>query len=434
MDKIESSEYNMFIKKIMEDQPVVNIGVIGHVANGKSTFTKALTGVITQKHSKELERNITIKLGYANAKIYKCGLCKAPEAYQSTGSHIYDHNCIHCGNPTELILHVSFTDCPGHNLLMSTMLNGTCIMDYTILLESCANTVIPAIQTIEHFQVTKEAGIETKIVCLNKTDLLVKEKEKIKDNIDKLRKFVGDKIPIVPVCCTLGLNTDVLCEYISRIPIPIKKIDEEIKMLVIRSFNINHPDTKISEIKGGVIGGSLTRGILKIGDKVKIYPGFIEKIGKKWKYSPLECEILSINSEKNKLEKAIPGGLIGVQLNIDPAHTVNDGLVGNVMFKDGCKEPNVFEKVQIKYKKISHRTDDHSTDDHDIVKGDNIQININSNNIKGKILNMDDDSIYLKLEKPICVELNDKVTINIINEDSGIVIYGSGIIIDGVSP
>jgi len=33
---------------------------------------KAISGVQTVRFRKELERNITIKLGYANAKIYKC--------------------------------------------------------------------------------------------------------------------------------------------------------------------------------------------------------------------------------------------------------------------------------------------------------------------------------------------------------------------------
>jgi translation initiation factor 2 subunit 3 len=421
-------DYTKLIKESMVLQPVINIGVIGHVANGKSTFTKAMTGVVTQKHSTEFERNITIKLGYANAKIYKCNTCTAPECYQSTGSHIYEYKCKYCKNETELLTHVSFTDCPGHNLLMSTMLNGTCIMDYTILMESCANASIPALQTIEHYQVTKEAGIDTKFVCLNKTDLLVKEKEKIKDNIERLRIFTDNKIPIIPVCCTLGINMDVICEYICKIPIPVKNIEENIKMLVIRSFNINLPDTIISELKGGVVGGSLTRGILKIGDKVKIYPGYISVSShkkNKWKYKPLECDILSINSEKNKLEKAIPGGLIGVQLNIDPALTVNDGLIGNIIFKDGyTKDAKVFERIAIKYKKIDL--------ENKIKKGDSLQINVNSNNVNGKLTGVDEDILYLKLEKPICVELNDKVTINILKEDCIIIIFGSGIILDGI--
>ena len=52
-------------------QATINIGTIGHVAHGKSTVVRALSGVMTVRFKNELERNITIKLGYANAKIYK---------------------------------------------------------------------------------------------------------------------------------------------------------------------------------------------------------------------------------------------------------------------------------------------------------------------------------------------------------------------------
>jgi hypothetical protein len=47
----------------------INIGTIGHVAHGKSTVVKAISGVQTVRFKNELERNITIKLGYANAKV-----------------------------------------------------------------------------------------------------------------------------------------------------------------------------------------------------------------------------------------------------------------------------------------------------------------------------------------------------------------------------
>ena len=44
-------------------------GTIGHVAHGKSTVVKAISGVMTVRVKNELVRNITIKLGYANAKV-----------------------------------------------------------------------------------------------------------------------------------------------------------------------------------------------------------------------------------------------------------------------------------------------------------------------------------------------------------------------------
>ncbi len=42
------------------------------MAHGKSTVVKAISGVNTVRTKPELERNITIKLGYANAKVFKC--------------------------------------------------------------------------------------------------------------------------------------------------------------------------------------------------------------------------------------------------------------------------------------------------------------------------------------------------------------------------
>ena len=71
--------------EIIARQATINIGTIGHVAHGKSTVVKAISGVQTVRFKTELERNITIKLGYANAKIYKCDCdtCPRPTCYRS---------------------------------------------------------------------------------------------------------------------------------------------------------------------------------------------------------------------------------------------------------------------------------------------------------------------------------------------------------------
>ena len=115
------------------------------MAHGKSTVVKAISGVQTVRFKNELERNITIKLGYANAKIYKakdarvprwplglgvcaradcqslwltrgCRQCR-PAAYKAYGSSKEDTPA--CDYPgfdstdMELVRHVSFVDCPG---------------------------------------------------------------------------------------------------------------------------------------------------------------------------------------------------------------------------------------------------------------------------------------------------------------------------------
>ena len=111
------------------------LGTIGHVAHGKSTVVKALSGVHTVRFKNELERNITIKLGYANAKIYRSfdKKCQRPVCYTSMGSSKEDTFVMN-GFKYELVRHVSFVDCPGHDILMATMLNGAAVMDAALLL------------------------------------------------------------------------------------------------------------------------------------------------------------------------------------------------------------------------------------------------------------------------------------------------------------
>lgn len=118
---------------VIARQATINIGTIGHVAHGKSTVVKAISGVQTVRFKNELERNITIKLGYANAKIYKCDNeeCPRPTCYRSYKSDKeVDPPCERegCAGTYRLERHVSFVDCPGHDILMSTMLSGAAVM------------------------------------------------------------------------------------------------------------------------------------------------------------------------------------------------------------------------------------------------------------------------------------------------------------------
>jgi translation initiation factor 2 subunit 3 len=84
-DDLELSTLTPLSPEIISRQATINIGTIGHVAHGKSTVVKAISGVQTVRFKNELERNITIKLGYANAKIYKCDNvdCPRPTCYRS---------------------------------------------------------------------------------------------------------------------------------------------------------------------------------------------------------------------------------------------------------------------------------------------------------------------------------------------------------------
>ena len=45
------------------------------------------------------------------------------------------------------------------------------------------------------------------------------------------------------------------------------------KMIIIRSFDVNKPGEKAETLKGGVVGGSILCGVLRVGDEVEISPG-----------------------------------------------------------------------------------------------------------------------------------------------------------------
>ncbi|KAG9803145.1 putative translation initiation factor 2, gamma subunit, partial [Aureobasidium melanogenum] len=151
---IDVKTLNPLSPEIISRQATINIGTIGHVAHGKSTVVKAISGVQTVRFKNELERNITIKLGYANAKVYKCDNeeCPRPTCYRSYKSDKeVDPPCERegCSGTYRLLRHVSFVDCPGHDILMSTMLSGAAVMDAALLLIA-GNETCPQPQTSEH--------------------------------------------------------------------------------------------------------------------------------------------------------------------------------------------------------------------------------------------------------------------------------------------
>lgn len=109
---LDVASLNPLTDYIIARQATINIGTIGHVAHGKSTVVKAISGVQTVRFKNELERNITIKLGYANAKIYKCDNkeCPRPTCYRSYKSEKeVDPPCERdgCGGTYRLLRHVS---------------------------------------------------------------------------------------------------------------------------------------------------------------------------------------------------------------------------------------------------------------------------------------------------------------------------------------
>ena len=206
--------------EVISRQATINIGTIGHVAHGKSTLVKAISGVKTVRFKNELVRNITIKLGYANAKIFR-SVEGPPYEYESQkSSSVDEYEKVMEGSGVtktmRLVRHVSFVDCPGHDILMATMLNGAAVMDAAMLLVS-ANESCPQPQTSEHLAAVELMQLQNIIILQNKIDLVKEEAAKLQH--DQIQAFVegtvASRAPIIPISAQLGYNIDKVCKNIA---------------------------------------------------------------------------------------------------------------------------------------------------------------------------------------------------------------------------
>jgi translation initiation factor 2 subunit 3 len=381
--------------------PELNIGLVGHVDHGKTTLTQALTGKWADTHSEELKRGITIRLGYADAVFYFCKKCNV---------YCTSPKCPHCFGETKTLRAASFVDAPGHETLMATVLSGASLMDGAILLIA-ANESCPQPQTAEHLKALDIVGIKNIVIAQNKIDL-VTEKEAI-ENYEQIKAFVkgtvAENAPIIPISASHNVNISPLIEAIEKhIPTPKRDMKKKPKFYVARSFDINRPGTDIAKLKGGVIGGSITQGVLEKGQEIEIRPG--TEVEGKWQ--SLKTKIISIRQSQRSLEKATSGGLIALETGLDPALTRSDNLTGNLVGLVG-KLPPVFHDFKMKFNLF----------DHVIGIRENIQVkNIKTNDVLmmtvaiaktvGIVTSAHKNVCEIKLKLPICAEKGDKVAIS----------------------
>ncbi|XWS53600.1 hypothetical protein CRYUN_Cryun10bG0015200 [Craigia yunnanensis] len=405
LSKLDVTKLHPLSPEVISRQATINIGTIGHVAHGKSTVVKAISGVQTVRFKNELERNITIKLGYANAKIYKCEdeRCPRPMCYKM-----------------KLLRHVSFVDCPGHDILMATMLNGAAIMDGALLLIA-ANESCPQPQTSEHLAAVEIMRLQHIIILQNKVDL-IQENVAINQH-EAIQKFiqgtVADGAPVVPISAQLKYNIDVVCEYIvKKIPIPERNFVSPPNMIVIRSFDVNKPGFEVDEIKGGVAGGSILRGVLKVNQFIEVRPGIVVKDENgNIKCTPIYSRIVSLYAEQNELQFAVPGGLIGVGTTMDPTLTRADRLVGQVLGEVGSL-PEVFVELEVNFfllrRLLGVRTkgSERQGKVSKLAKGEILMLNIGSMSTGARVIAVKNDLAKLQLTSPVCTSKGEKIALS----------------------
>ncbi|CAI5502693.1 unnamed protein product [Closterium sp. Naga37s-1] len=545
---LDVTKLNPLSPEVISRQATINIGTIGHVAHGKSTVVKAISGVQTVRFKNELERNITIKLGYANAKIYKCedDACPRPMCYKAYGSSKEDSPL--CDVPgfekarMKLMRHVSFVDCPGHDILMATMLNGAAIMDGALLLIA-GNESCPQPQTSEHLAAVEIMRLKHIIILQNKIDLIQESvalnqhdaiqkfiqgtiadgapvipiSAQLKYNVDVVCEMIikripipsapipahrtpphstalyhtpphsiaghhcgrragdphqraaqvqrgrgvrddnqahshplcpyprtlhptalhhaaphstslhrttpqgtiADGAPVIPISAQLKYNVDVVCEMIiKRIPIPDRDFVSPPNMIVIRSFDVNKPGAEVDDIKGGVAGGSILHGVLRVGQKIEVRPGIVAKDADgNIRCTPIFSRIISLFAEQNELQFAVPGGLIGVGTTIDPTLTRADRLVGQVLGEVGAL-PDVFVELEINFfllrRLLGVRTKGTEKQGKvaKLTKGEVLMLNIGSMSTGARVVAVKNDLAKLHLTSPVCTKTGEKLALS----------------------
>ncbi|MDP3987356.1 MAG: translation initiation factor IF-2 subunit gamma [Nanoarchaeota archaeon] len=379
--------------------PEINVGVVGHVDHGKTTLLSRLTGKFTDTHSEELKRGITIKLGYAETVIYKC----EEEFTNTPGSE---------GKKCTPVRYVSFIDAPGHEMLMATMLSGAAIIDAAILVVAANEGIRP--QTKEHLMALQARNLKNLIVVQNKIDLVSKERaiENYNEIKNLLKRTSIENVPIIPVSAQQEININKIFEELCNIEVPKRDKESTPVFLVARSFDINKPGAKINDLRGGIIGGILKRGELKVGDRIEIKPGMhIQKNRGETTYKTLFAKILSLHKGSGSVQTIDPGASISIETSLDPSLAKADQLRGCVISTEN-NLPEVKNRVKMKvnlFEEVSGLKDTKAVDP--LKTKEVLMLSINTTITVGTIEKISKDEIELSLNIPAIILEDDNIGI-----------------------
>jgi selenocysteine-specific elongation factor len=215
------------------------IGMAGHIDHGKTSLTKALTNVDTDRLKEEKERQISIELGFAP---------------------LYEDQEIQ----------ISVIDVPGHERFIRQMIAGVAGIDLVVLVVAADEGVMP--QTREHLDILKFLGVKNGLVAISKIDRVDEEFiELVKDDIlEELKGSVFEGAPFV------------LVDSLS------KKGIEELKDLIITTLKKQEmrdakgafrlPIDQVFTVKGQgtVVRGTVYEGSVEEGQTLKIMPEGLE--------------------------------------------------------------------------------------------------------------------------------------------------------------
>ena len=242
-------------EKFNRSKPHCNIGTIGHVDQGKTTLTAAITKVLSERVA-------------GNAAVDFANIDKAPEE-RERGITI---STAHVEYETEK-RHYAHVDCPGHADYVKNMITGAAQMDGAILVVAATDGVMA--QTKEHILLSRQVGVPYIVVFLNKCDM-VDDDELIElvemEVTEQLEEYGFNDCPIVKGSALKALEDpmgpwgDKIMELMdtidSYIPDPQRDTDKPFIMPVEDVFTITG--------RGTVATGRVEAGVIHLNDEVEI--------------------------------------------------------------------------------------------------------------------------------------------------------------------
>ncbi|WP_081954325.1 selenocysteine-specific translation elongation factor [Neobacillus niacini] len=215
------------------------IGMAGHIDHGKTSLTKALTNVDTDRLKEEKERQISIELGFAP---------------------LYEDQEIQ----------ISVIDVPGHERFIRQMIAGVAGIDLVVLVVAADEGVMP--QTREHLDILKFLGVKNGLVAISKIDRVDEEFiELVKDDI--LEELTGSVFECAPFVLVDSLSKKGIEELKDLI---IKKLKEQEMRDAKGAFRL--PIDQVFTVKGQgtVVRGTVYEGTVEEGKTLKIMPKGLE--------------------------------------------------------------------------------------------------------------------------------------------------------------
>ncbi len=274
------------------------IGTAGHVDHGKSTLVQALTGTHPDRLKEEREREMTIDLGFAWFDLPN-------------------------GEP------VGIVDVPGHRDFIENMLAGVGGIDAALLVVAADEGIMP--QTREHLAILDLLQINTGVVVLTKSDLAESPAwlELVTEEVAGLLKGTAlESAPIVPVSARTGQGLDDLKRTLQTCLAnrPPRADLARPRLPIDRAFTMAG--------FGTVVTGTLADGRLAVGDEVLIQPG------------NLSARIRGLQTHKTKIETAVPGSRVAVNLT---GVQVSDLKRGQIVGYPNTFRPTQLIDVQFRY-------------------------------------------------------------------------------------